>query len=129
MVCNGDILIFGVQMELSEVVKYMLRYLKKNTSKASYKACRELFEENSDDKNETFEQLEELFDELKLSIDIIKPVGCLWNIKGYSHVYLGVELCSNNHLFSRFDPKPKKFSTIEDYEKFYIITPVPVILY
>lgn len=120
MVCTGDTLIFGVQMELSEMVKYMLKYLKTNTTKESYENFKEYFADESNDRSAIYDQLVNVFDQLKFPIGIIKAPCCLFPDDAggdFAQVYLGVELCSNS-LVSRFDPK--EFSTIEDYEKFYV---------
>lgn len=120
MVCTGDTLIFGIQMELSDAVKYILKYLKANTSNSTYDDFKEYFADESNDRYEIFDQLESIFKQAKLSIDIIKAPCCLFpdDTGGdFAQVYLGVELCSNS-LVSRFDPK--EFNTIEDYEKFYV---------
>ena len=36
MVCTGDILVYGVQMPLTDVVKYILKFVKSNLDKESY---------------------------------------------------------------------------------------------
>lgn len=120
MVCTGDTLIFGIQMELSEVVKYMLKYLKTHTSKESFDDFKEFFADDSNDRSEIVEQITNVCKQTGLSIDIIRPPCCLFSDDeggDFAQVYLGVELCSNS-LVSRFDSK--EFNSIEDYEKFYV---------
>ena len=116
MVCTGDILIFGIQMSLEDVIKYILKFIKSNPIEETYKKIKE--DLKNDDKTEIIEYINNIFKQKNLSIEIIRPRCCLFSDDNddYSYVYLGVELCSND-LVSRFDVK--KFNTIEEYENFY----------
>ncbi len=122
MVCTGDTIIFGVQMTLSDAIKYLLKYFKSKVDLKSYKEIKEefeYFEENETEKYEIVDYIEKLLSYFDLSIEIIRPRCCLfshYSSDDFSLVYLGVELCFNC-LVSRFNSK--KFNTIEEYENFY----------
>lgn len=118
MVCTGDILVYGVQMPLTDIVKYILKFAKSNIEKKSYNI---LFENIKDkDSYDVMEYSEKFFKELNLSIGVIRPKCCLYEDdeeSDYSKVYLGVELCENSYV-SRYNID--KFETFESYENSYL---------
>ncbi len=61
MVCTGDTIIFGVQMTLSDAIKYLLKYFKSKVDLKSYKEIKEefeYFEENETEKYEIVDYIE-----------------------------------------------------------------------
>ncbi len=119
MVCTGDILVFGVQMPLTDIVKYILKFAKLNIDKESFSTLSKNIKNK--DSYEVMEHSEEFFKKLNLSIEVIRPKCCLYDKdyeeSDYSKVYLGVELCYNSYV-SRFNID--KFDTFEEYEKSYL---------
>ena len=119
MVCTGDILVYGIQLYLSDVVKYILKFAKSNIDKESYDTLNKNIK--NQDIYEVIEYCEKVFKELNMSIEIIKPICCLYDEEDkesdYSKLYLGVELSENSNVL-RFDVK--KFATFEEYEKSYL---------
>ena len=116
MVCTGDTLVYGVQIYLTDAVKYILKFAKSNIDKESY----DILSNNIKNKDsyEVMEYTKMFFKKLNLSIEIIRPKCCLYDEKytesDYSKVYLGIELYENSNV-SRFNID--KFSTFEEYEK------------
>lgn len=119
MVCTGDILVYGVQIYLTDVVKYILKFAKSNIDKESYDTLSENIK--NQDSYEVMEHTEKFFKDLNLSIEIIRPKCCLYEEEekdsDYGKVYLGVELYENSNV-SRFNVD--KFATFEEYEKSYL---------
>lgn len=119
MVCTGDTLVYGVQIYLTDAVKYILKFAKSNIDKESY----DILSNNIKNKDsyEVMEYTKMFFKKLNLSIEIIRPKCCLYDEKytesDYSKVYLGIELYENSNV-SRFNID--KFSTFEEYEKSYL---------
>jgi hypothetical protein len=118
MVCTGDILIYGVSMTLSDVVKYILKYLK-TKDKNLYDEANEFFKDNEGERYEICEYVDKVLKKDNFLIQMLMPKCCLYSddpSDDYGKVYLGVEL-NYNCLVSRF--KVNQFKTIDDYEKFY----------
>jgi hypothetical protein len=119
MVCTGDILVFGVQMPLTDVVKYILKFAKANIDKETYIELSNNIKDK--DSYEAMEHSEKFFKQLNMSIEIIRPRCCLYDDEyessDYSKVYLGVELHGSSYV-SRYDVE--NFDSFEEYKKSYL---------
>ena len=116
MVYSVDNLIFGVQMDLNDAVKYIIKYAK-NNKKDIYETID--LDMTESDTYEKYDYFYDIVEELDLDIELIKPPCCYFkdNEDDFSKVYLGVVLCCNNIIVSRFDVS--SFKTYEEYKDFY----------
>lgn len=117
MVCTGDTLIFGVQMELTDAIKYVDKYLKNHVTPESYKTTKDFFEANKDNKLQQIKHIQDIFEQFELLIGIVSAPCCLINntMGDFSKVYFGVKLCSH-YLVSKL--YSQEFNKIEDYQEY-----------
>lgn len=112
MVCTGNLLIYGIEMSIYDIIKYVLKYFKSYPSIKSYEEIKSELEDG-----EIYDQImliNKLFESNGFSINVIKPRCCLSNIENFYNVYLGVELYENS-IISRWNPYV--FSNLDDYMK------------
>ncbi len=119
MVYSGDKLIFGVQMDLDDAIKYIIKYVKKNEKDIYESIDMDMLDD--DNNSDKYYYFDDIVNKLDLSIELLKAQCCYFNDYGddddeFSKVYLGTILCCNN-IVSRFDIS--SFDTFEEYKDFY----------
>jgi len=117
MVYSGDKLIFGVQMNLDNAVKYVIKYAKKYEKNVYDTIDLDMIQEK--DIDEKYDYFNDIIEELNLDIELIKPPCCYFkdDDDDFSKVYLGAILCCNDIVVSRFNIS--SFDTYEEYKNFY----------
>jgi hypothetical protein len=123
MVFSGDKLIFGIQLDIDELIKYIIEYTHKN-NKVLYDKIQHDIEENdilNDGKRNKYYYFDKIVKQLNLTLELIKPPCCYFtdddDTGDLSKVYLGVCLCYNN-IVSRFSMNT--FKSFDEYYEFYI---------
>jgi hypothetical protein len=121
MVVSGDDLIFGVQLDMDEVIKYIKNYTKKHHEPIYNKIQNDikLNELLNDSITEKYEYFYNIIKSFNLSIELINPPCCLFtedNTSDFSKVYLGVTLCSNDIISTS---NTNVFNSFEEYFEFY----------
>lgn len=113
MVCNGDMLIFGVEMTYTDMIDLVKSYVE---IRCDSRHAEELENLNSYANYEVTDILNNILRELKFKIQIIHTPCCLFGSKNFQMVYLGVKLSNSAFLIKQ---NPVNFVSFEAYEKYF----------
>ena len=110
MVFSGDILIYGIKIDLETVKDKIHEYIKQNY-KEIYETL-DFYEFEHYDNRDICEYLYKLMEKLDISVTVIGERCCYFT----SIIYFGVEL-ANNDIINRHEANI--FNTFEEYIEYY----------
>lgn len=108
MVFSGDILIYGIKIDLETICSKIHDYIQQH--------CKEIYEpfdfDDYNDPYDTFDYLYELIKKLDISVTVIGEKCCYFT----SDIYFGIELAYND-IVNRHGANT--FNTFEEYIEYY----------